>query len=50
MLLLVRKAVVEVEKMIRTIKAPVRLVPERFHPRKFAGILGGSPSTKMTGL
>ena len=49
-LLLVRNAAVEAANKTRTIKSAVKPEITTLHPRSFVGMLGGSPSIKMTYL
>ena len=47
---MVRKAAVEAEKKIRTIKAAAQPVIGSRHPKTFMGMLAENPSTQMASL
>ena len=49
-LLMVKNAAAEVENKIRMIKKAVQPEIRSLHTRKFMGIIGRKPSTKMAGL
>ena len=49
-LLLVRNVAVETERKTRTIQVAVQTARESRHPRKFMGMLGSNPSTRIASL